>query len=59
MRLTTEKKIKMSNLTKHKKTKYLEQTMPHSYTQKLWIMFYCRLDNNKKSQLIYKMGNGQ
>jgi len=49
----------MSNLTKHKKTKYLEQTMPQRYTQKLWIMFYCRLGSDQNSQLIYKMGNGQ
>lgn len=59
MRLTTEKRRKMSNLTKHKKTKYLEQTIPQSYTQKLWIMFYCRLDNNKNSQLPFKIGDRQ
>ena len=59
MRLTTEKRRKMFNLTKHKKTKYLEQTMSHSYTQKLWIMFYCRLGSDQNSQLLCKIGDRQ
>jgi len=37
----------MMNLTESKETKYIQQTIPHSYTQKMWMMFYSKLGNNK------------
>ena len=35
------------NLAESKEAKYLHNTNPQNYTQKMWIRFYSKLGNNK------------
>jgi len=41
----------MMNLAESKEAKYLHNTNPQNYTQKMWMMFYRRLSSAESNTL--------